>query len=806
MNGRKLVVLGMMSKIPVAGVVWQTMHYLVGLQRLGYDPYYIEAHARAPGMLMRDGVVDDGSALAAAFIEGVMKRFGFDRKWAFHALHADGEFFGLPESTVRRLYRDAALIINLHGATLPLPEHAASGRLVLVETDPVQLQVEIHREQPEALEFLEQHTAWFTFAENYGRDGCRLPLADRFPFRPTRQPVVLDFWRDDRVPRRAFTTIGNWRQDARDIELDGEIYFWSKHHEFEKVLELPRRASQTLELALSRCAPEDLERLEAHGWSVRNALEFSSDVDRYRDYIQRSAGEFTVAKDQNVRLRTGWFSDRSATYLAAGRPVVTQDTGFGAALPTGEGLFAFTTFDDARAALEEIDRDYERQAHAASEISREYFGAERVLGTLLADLGLEDRRRNLVLVPVSRWPTTLPETTAHAVLAGPLPRAPAHDAVAPEASIVVVTFDNLVFNRLCLESVIEYADSPSFELVVVDNGSTDGTVDYLRALAAEHGSVRPVFNDANAGFARALNQGIAVARGRVLVLLNNDTVVAPGWLTGLARHLEDPAVGLVGPVTNRTEGDAKIDTDYTTGAEFLAAAAERARDWSGKHVEVNRLVMFCAALRRDVVERVGLLDERFGLGMFEDDDYVLRLRAAGYRVECAQDVLVHHFGQATLGKLAATGEYGQLFHENRRRFAEKWGSEWQPYPASRSHGRLALVERVRDVVHEAVPPGAAVLVVSRGDEELIDFEGRTGLHFPQVENGVYAGHHPADGAEAIAHLEQLRAAGAEFLVLPQPALWWLDQYGSFRDHLQQQYSLVARAEEACLVFALGGPR
>jgi GT2 family glycosyltransferase len=804
MNGRKVVVLGMMSKVPVAGVVWQTMHYLVGLQRLGYDPYYVEAHARAPGMLMQEGVADDGSALAAAFIERVMKRFGFERSWAFHALHADGAFFGLSESTVSRLYRHAALIINLHGATLPLPEHAANGRLVLVETDPVQLQVEIHRQQPEALQFLEQHSAWFTFAENYGGESCRLPLAERFPFRPTRQPVVLDFWRTDAAPRRAFTTIGNWRQDARDIELDGEIYFWSKHHEFEKVLDLPGCVKQTLELALSRCAPETVQRIEALGWSVRDALELSSDADDYRDYIQRSAGEFTVAKDQNVRLRTGWFSDRSATYLAAGRPVVTQDTGFGAALPTGEGLFAFTTLDEARAALDEIDRDYTRHARAASEISHEYFGAERVLGSLLADLGLEDRRRNLVLVPVSRWPTTLPETTTRTVLAGPLPRARAHDAGAPEASIVVVTFDNLVFNRLCIESVLEYADSPSFELVVVDNGSTDGTVDYLHALAAEHDVVRPVFNDANAGFARALNQGIDVARGRMLVLLNNDTVVAPGWLAGLAHHLDDPAVGLVGPVTNRTEGDAKIDTDYTTGAEFLAAAAKRARDWAGKQVEVSRLVMFCAALRRDVVDRVGPLDEQFGLGMFEDDDYVLRLRSAGYRVECAQDVLVHHFGQATLGKLAATGEYGELFHANRRRFTEKWGFEWQPHPPGRSNGRLALVERIRDVVREAVPAGASVLVASRGDEELIDFDGRIGLHFPQVENGVYAGHHPADGDEAIAHLEQLRASGAEFLVLPQPALWWLDCYGSFREHLEQQCALVARDEKACLVFALRG--
>jgi hypothetical protein len=190
--------------------------------------------------------------------------------------------------------------------------------------------------------------------------------------------------------------------------------------------------------------------------------------------------------------------------------------------------------------------------------------------------------------------------------------------------------------------------------------------------------------------------------------------------------------------------------------------------------------------------------------MFEDDDYVLRVRRAGYRVVRGEDVLVHHFGQATIGKLAATGEYGRLFHENRRRFEEKWEQPWHPHDHDTSEAYSSLVERVRRVADRAVPPGAAVLVVSRGDDALVEFAGRAAGHFPQAADGVYAGYHPADSDQAIAHLEQLRAAGAEFLVLPQPSFWWLEHYEGFRSHLERRYPVVAHDEESCLVYALGG--
>ncbi len=253
----------------------------------------------------------------------------------------------------------------------------------------MQLQAELHHGLQASFDFLEPHCSFFTYAENYGNPDCKLPRQDRFPFHPTRQPVIMDFWRGQGRPGDRFTTVGNWRQPWREIELDGERYSWSKHHEFMKFVDLPQRTSQPFELALSSYEPEDKRMLEEHGWQVRHALDFSIDPDEYRDYVTDSRGEFTVAKDQNVRLRTGWFSDRSITYLAAGRPVISQDTGFSNVFPTGEGLFGFSTTDEILAAVEAINSDYPRHSRAAEEIAREYFAHDVVLGRLLEDVGVD---------------------------------------------------------------------------------------------------------------------------------------------------------------------------------------------------------------------------------------------------------------------------------------------------------------------------------------------------------------------------------------------------------------------------------
>jgi hypothetical protein len=403
LHPKKIVVLGMMSSMPVAGVVWQTIHYLVGLRRLGYDVYYVEAGGHNPSAMLLEADAGDGArgsesdeggdriAAACRFIGRVMNRFDLSGKWALHEIYA-GRVHGLSDSQLFALYREAAVIINLHGGTLPRPEHYETGRLVYLETDPVALQIELHDGVQQTIDFLSVHCAFFTFGENYGRPDCKLPVSDRFPFKPTRQPVVIDFWESAgrESTSDAFTTIGNWRQDYRNVWFQGEQYLWSKHAEFLKVLDLPRRSGQAFELALSTrgLTEEDRRLLEGNGWRLRNALEFSMDVDAYRRYIAESRGEFTVAKDQNVRLRSGWFSDRAATYLAAGRPVVTQETGFSSVLPTGKGLFAFTTIDDILSAVDSVNSDYDGHCRAARELARGCFSHDVVLPQLLREVDL----------------------------------------------------------------------------------------------------------------------------------------------------------------------------------------------------------------------------------------------------------------------------------------------------------------------------------------------------------------------------------------------------------------------------------
>jgi GT2 family glycosyltransferase/glycosyltransferase involved in cell wall biosynthesis len=247
---------------------------------------------------------------------------------------------------------------------------------------------------------------------------------------------------------------------------------------------------------------------------------------------------------------------------------------------------------------------------------------------------------------------------------------------APRASIIVVTYDNLALNKLCLESIIRNTDYPNYEVVVVDNKSTDGTQAYLRYMAAQYSNIQIILNRENFGFARANNQGIARGAGDYIVLLNNDTVVPPGWLTRLLRHLRDPAIGMVGPVTNFVGNEAKILVPYETLGEMELFSTERAWAHAGEVADISMLAMFCVAFRRNIYELVGALDEQFGIGMFEDDDYARRVKEKGYRVICAADVFVHHFGQAAFKKLIERGEYDKLFDANRRLYENKWGVKW----------------------------------------------------------------------------------------------------------------------------------
>jgi hypothetical protein len=317
-----------------------------------------------------------------------MNRLGMGGRWSY--LHAPtGAVFGLSDSVLIGLWTRADVLINLTGSTRLREHHCRVPARLYVETDPVLPQIEMSSGNMSTVEMLAAHSHHFTYGENIGAPDCGVP-ATPFSYQATRQPVVVDWWGESERTRDGrksglYTTIANWEQTEKDIEWNGETLAWSKHRQFLRFLELPEMSNLPFELALSSVSQDTVMLLERCGWNVTDGMEMSRELLPYRDYIRRSRGEFTVAKDQNIRLRSGWFSDRSASYLAAGRPVVTQDTGFGSVLPVGEGLFAFTTMEDILGAFDAIESDYARHSHTAREIAWEYFRAETVLGALLAN-------------------------------------------------------------------------------------------------------------------------------------------------------------------------------------------------------------------------------------------------------------------------------------------------------------------------------------------------------------------------------------------------------------------------------------
>lgn len=388
MRSRKtILVLHLAGQYPLAGVVWQALHYLVGLRQLGHEVYYVEDSGAPPYDPRVKSIVTDPTYNVTC-LQRTLAGFGFADHWAYWDM-GQGAYYGLSRARLQALYEKADVIINLCGATPPRAEHKRNGLLLYVETDPVFEQIRAAQGEPRTLDFLSRHDVCFTYGENLGAADCPIPLAG-FSWKKTRPPVVMDLWEERVDPGcRHFTTVATWHNKGKDVTFRGQTYYWSKHVNFLRFLELPRHTRQPLELAVETGDEAVRGELTALGWHLAEAVERSATVEGYRDYIYASRGEFTVAKDIYVRPRSGWFSDRSVCYLAAGKPVVTQETGFSKFIPIGQGLFAFSTMEEVVAALASINADYVRHAHAAREIAAEYFASEKVLRKLLQDVGIE---------------------------------------------------------------------------------------------------------------------------------------------------------------------------------------------------------------------------------------------------------------------------------------------------------------------------------------------------------------------------------------------------------------------------------
>jgi hypothetical protein len=390
MSRKRIVVMGFMGSIPIAGVIWQHIHYIVGLQRLGHDVYYIEDSARLPYNPETFEITNEFD-YTAHLLSRLAREFEFKNRWAFCARYLPRQpTAGLSLKKIRQLYREADAILNICGAQEFNDDLLASDRIIYVESDPGVEQIKVDNGRRTTIDYLGRHCALFTFGENVGTKRFRVPTHG-FKWQPTRQPVVIDLWRTNRSPRSAavFTSVANWSTSRiKDITWRGRRYLWSKSREFLRFIGAPKRAGETFELATNIKDTKTRAKFLRNGWRLQSPLQLSVDYWLYRDYIQRSKGEFTVAKDQYVRLNTGWFSDRSACYLAAGRPVIIQETGFTRYYGGQAGLLSFRSLAEIAEAVKMINADYPKHSRAARAIAREVFDAKKVIGSLLKRAGV----------------------------------------------------------------------------------------------------------------------------------------------------------------------------------------------------------------------------------------------------------------------------------------------------------------------------------------------------------------------------------------------------------------------------------
>ncbi|MDP8979587.1 MAG: glycosyltransferase [Acidobacteriota bacterium] len=249
----------------------------------------------------------------------------------------------------------------------------------------------------------------------------------------------------------------------------------------------------------------------------------------------------------------------------------------------------------------------------------------------------------------------------------------------PRVSVLVITYNSAEYVDLCLDSIRRNTSYPNYEVIVIDNHSTDGTADLLRKQAAADPRVRVHPRDTNLGFAAANNLAAREASGEYFILLNADTMVTSGWIGRLLRHLRaDSALGMVSPVTNFAGNEIKIDVRYRDRVQMEEFALDLARQKQGQRLNIPMAPLFCALVSRDLWNRIGELDEGFEIGMFEDDDFCHRIRQAGYEIAVAEDCFIHHFGQGSFSMLPSK-DYNDLFERNLRRFENKWGIQWKPH-------------------------------------------------------------------------------------------------------------------------------
>lgn len=384
-----IIVSGALANKPNnGGEAWVRLSYVLGLRQLGFDVFFVEQIDRASCVGPTGAVVPFDDSVNLAFFRSVTERFGLVGSSAL--VYDDGAHVQVHGSTMAELVDVAGaadLLINITGHLTLEPLLRRIKRKAYIDIDPGYTQFWHDQGQPGAR--LAGHDLYFTIGENIGTNASAIPTGG-IAWRHTRPPVVLDYWpvSDDGAPDR-FTTVASWRGPYGRAEYGGKTY-GLKAHEFRKIMELPWRAPQTFEIALAihPADEKDLAMLQGCSWQITEPSTVASDPDAFRQYVQSSGGECSVAQGIYVETESGWFSDRTVRYLASGKPALVQDTGFHRIYPAGEGLVPFRTLNEAVAGAESIARDYDGHCQAARAIAESHFDSDKVLGRLVDEAGV----------------------------------------------------------------------------------------------------------------------------------------------------------------------------------------------------------------------------------------------------------------------------------------------------------------------------------------------------------------------------------------------------------------------------------
>ncbi|UEG50684.1 hypothetical protein LK994_04255 [Ferruginibacter lapsinanis] len=385
MKKLRIVVGGFIGLYPTGGVTWDYIQYVIGLQQLGHDVFYLEDTCQFPKFQSAGKEWNDPSD-SIEYLKNTMEKFGLQNRWAYRDV-ASGNCFGMSLDKIKEICRTADVFINISASTFLRDEYLAIPKRVLIDSDPMFTQVDYLTEtggkDPSGMKFiLDNHNYHFSFGENIGQASCRIPLAG-FNWHTTRQPICIDCWNTINPQKsNIISTVMNWSVRP-DLIFDNENW-GQKNIEFKKFIGIPKLFTDiSFEIIITGLTDEKRNEIKAHGWNTLDPLKTITDTLSYKEFITTAMAEFSVAKHTYVKSNSGWFSCRSACYLAAGKPVIAQDTQWSKYIPTGNGLFAFTDTESIITSVNDLKENYMKHSKAAIEIAREYFDSNKILNQLL---------------------------------------------------------------------------------------------------------------------------------------------------------------------------------------------------------------------------------------------------------------------------------------------------------------------------------------------------------------------------------------------------------------------------------------